>query len=153
VLIFILQFFPWVGIYPGGVPAVRQDAWDAAFGLARPDVDMGEFLAQVNDEAGEGKEGKAEGGGGFGGHGGLLSLFHPFPFFPPPFLSPISVPAEPFLNLKLPPQVQQVMPWKWAILAGLNAVLLLFLGLQLLLNFEIESKVKQAVENRAEVKQ
>src|SRR5205823_5545966 len=40
VLIFILQLFPWVGIYPGGVPVVTQGAWGAAFGSYSVDHDL-----------------------------------------------------------------------------------------------------------------
>ena len=31
-LVFILTFFPWVGVYPGGVADAWQNAWQAAFG-------------------------------------------------------------------------------------------------------------------------
>ena len=34
------------------------------------------------------------------------------------------------------------MPWRWAIITGLTAVLLLFLVLQLLVNFTLESRMK-----------
>src|SRR5205823_2069221 len=43
-LIFILQFFPWVGIYPGGVPAVTQSAYGAAFSGYTQDLDMKKFF-------------------------------------------------------------------------------------------------------------
>jgi hypothetical protein len=47
----------------------------------------------------------------------------------------------PYLSIQLPPQVQQFLPWKWAIVAGLNALLLLFVLLQFLLPFSLESRV------------
>src|SRR5690606_33028628 len=48
-----------------------------------------------------------------------------------------------FVTLNLPPAVQMLLPWRWAILFGLNAVLLLFLTLQLFLGFNIESSFKE----------
>ena len=32
-LVFILQFFPWIGVYAGSVPLTTQGAWGAAFGI------------------------------------------------------------------------------------------------------------------------
>ena len=53
----------------------------------------------------------------------------------------LAVAVLPFIKAPLPPQVQQLLPWRWAILAGLNALLLLFLGLQMVLSFGLESSV------------
>src|SRR5262249_40371394 len=44
VLIFFLQFFPWVGVFPGGVPAAWQNAWQAAFGSYGEERDMREMF-------------------------------------------------------------------------------------------------------------
>src|SRR5205823_12701853 len=40
VLIFLLQFFTWVEIAPGGIPALTQNAWQAAFGGKNVGKDM-----------------------------------------------------------------------------------------------------------------
>lgn len=38
-VIFVLMFFPWVGMYPGSVGVVTQTGWQAAFGSATVDTD------------------------------------------------------------------------------------------------------------------
>ena len=51
VLLFIFLFFPWVGVYPGGVPAVTQNAWDAAFGSTGADPDMKDMVTISETDA------------------------------------------------------------------------------------------------------
>src|SRR5205085_9444543 len=46
-LVFFLQFFPWVGLYPGGVPGVTQGAWGAAFGVYSHDHDLDPVLPSM----------------------------------------------------------------------------------------------------------
>ena len=62
----------------------------------------------------------------------------------------IAVAVLPFVHVQLPPAVANLLPWKWCILALLNAILLLFLVFQLLLNFGIESSVKEAAQVKAD---
>lgn len=156
VLIFFLQFFPWVGVYPGGVPAVTQTAWDAAFGLYTADPDMKKLFRIVTPaEAADNNEKKSKdetkevsNAPGFG----PLTFFYLIPFFLLTLVFTIFVAAQPYLTMKLPPQVEQVLPYKWSILAGLNVILLLFLTLQLLLNFSLESSVANWIETKPEFK-
>jgi hypothetical protein len=151
VLIFFLQFFPWVGVFPGGVPALTQDAWDAAFGWSKPDLDMKSQLSILEDESRKTTDGEKKETSVYLGVS-LLTLFYLFPFFVVTLIVSIFVVVQPFLNLQLPPQIQQVMPFKWAILTGLNAVLLLFLGLQMLLSFDLESRARAGIDSKAEIK-
>ncbi len=44
VVLFVLSFFPWVGIYPGGVPISTQSAWQAGFGGHSFDTELGKEL-------------------------------------------------------------------------------------------------------------
>lgn len=139
-VIFFLQFFPWFGIYPGGVPAVTQNAWGAAFNLTpSSDPDMNAVFTLPADVE---KNTTIS----------PLVLFYLFPTFLLALVVALFIVVEPFLHTQLPPQVQQLVPWKWAILAGLNALLLLFLTLQLLLNFSLESTYRDYVAKKYEAK-
>jgi hypothetical protein len=80
----------------------------------------------------------------------LLLIFYLLPFFLVTLVVSIAVAVLPFLQLQLPPAVNNLLPWKWGILAVLNAVLLLFLVLQLLLNFGLETSVKEAARIKAD---
>jgi hypothetical protein len=153
-LVFIFQFFPWVGVYPGGVPAATQTAWGAAFGSVTEDPDMKpvlrengllrteEELTKANRRRGENEKFPDT----RPGVSPLLLIYILVLFFPT-LLVTIACVVIPLLhNVKLPPFVEQVWPWRWGIVAALNAVLLLFLVLQLFLNFSIENKVKAGIE-------
>jgi hypothetical protein len=156
VLIFFLQFFPWVGVYPGGVPAVTQTAWGAAFGSYTADTDMKPLFRVITPaEASDNNEKKSKdetkevsNAPGFG----PLMFFYLIPCFLVTLVVSVFVAAQPYLSVKLPPQVEQLLPYKWSILAGLNVILLLFLTLQLLLNFSLESSVANWIETRPDLK-
>ncbi len=154
VLIFILQFFTWVGVYPGNVAAVTQNAWQAAFGGYTEDKDMKGIYEVKTEEEGkktsETKDASKEVSNKPGWS--LLTLFYLIPFFLATLLVTLAVAGLPYINnVPLPAQVQMLLPWRWAIVAGLNALLLLFIGLQLLSNFDLERKAKTWIENRPEI--
>lgn len=153
VLLFILQLFPWVGVYPGGVPVVTQSAWSAAFGdYGTPDPDMKKTFTIVTDaDAKTANESKTEGQKVVKNEPSAspLMIFYLLIFLIALIVS-IGVAVLPFVQVKLPPVVANILPWKWGILALLNGVLLLFLGLQILLNFGIESSVKEWARVEAE---
>ena len=152
-LIFVLQFFPWVGVYPGGVEAVTQNAWQAAFGLYSADLDLTSVTGKtsiyplMSEEEAKKKDDVPNKPGL-----SVLVLFYLFPFFLVTFVATLAVAALPFVKVPLPPQVQQLLPWRWAIVAGLNALLLLFLLMQLLLGFSLETNARTWIDNRPEVK-
>ena len=135
VLVFILQFFPWVGIYPGGVAAVTQNAWQAAFNSYTPDGDLDEV---VKTEFEKEKMGVS-----------TLTIFYLLLFIPT-LLITLACPLLTTFNVKLPGALQGVFPWRWGIAAALNLFVLLFLALQLLAGFSIESIVKNSVEKQLE---
>lgn len=155
-LVFVLQFFSWVGVYPGGVPAVTQNAWQAAFAGYSSDPDMKEkFRVITEKDAADLNERKKVEYKEISNEPGisLLTLFYLVPFYLVTLAFAGFVAIQPRLsNVKLPPQLAQMLPWKWTILAALNGILLLFLGLQLALNFSLESSVKTWIENKPEVK-
>lgn len=134
VLIFFLQFFNWVGIYPGGVPAVTQGAWGTAFGhySVDPDLDTGARF---------GKEDKEQPGAN------VLMIFYVLLFLVNLVLT-VGVLALTFVPVKLPPQVQQFWPWRWCIVAAANAVVFLFLALQLIVGFSLENVYTQRLEEQ-----
>jgi hypothetical protein len=157
-LVFILQFFPWIGVYAGSVPLTTQGAWGAAFGsFSRPKKTLGdEFfsaLRRTDEELATRNKSKDDSDKVRDPRPGvsLLLLFYVL-FFIPSLLITVAVAILPFLKIPFPPQVQQIMPWRWAIVAGLNAVLLLFLGLQILLNFGLESSVSAYVNSDESIK-
>jgi hypothetical protein len=159
VVIFILQFWPWVGVYPGGVPAVTQNAWQAGFAGATTDPDMASIYPGTREkDRKKSSEGRSESGEKdtkkssesrsertsreevVEPNASWLTLLYLLPFFLVTLIVTLAVAVLPFLSVQLPPQVQQILPWRWAIVTGLNAVLLLFLGLQMVLSFDLESK-------------
>jgi hypothetical protein len=78
-------------------------------------------------------------------------LFYLIPFFLLTLAASGVVVALHFVKLNLPPAVQQLLPWRWAILFGLNAVLLLFLGMQLVLGLPIENGYTELVKEELAV--
>lgn len=50
-LVFLLTFFTWVGVYPGGYRAYTQNAWEAAFGSIDSNNFAEEFLKLETDLA------------------------------------------------------------------------------------------------------
>jgi hypothetical protein len=110
VLIFFLQFFPWVGDYPGGVSVATQGAWGAAFGSPR-EVSSANVLTLFYL---------------------LLFLFGALP------LTVFCIVLD-FVPVKLPPHIKALLPWRWGIVSVVNLVVFLFLLLQLLVGFSLES--------------
>ncbi|HEY7312414.1 MAG TPA: hypothetical protein VH643_23825 [Gemmataceae bacterium] len=141
-LVFVLSFFNWVGVYPGGVPAVTQNAWQAAFGLHSLDGDMekkfGQFLKDDNSNYKPGVS--------------VLTIFYLLLFFPTLFVTVASV-AIGMVPLKLPPGVEKLLPWRWGIVAAANLILFLFLGLQLLLGFSLETRYAEWVDKQIDSKE
>jgi hypothetical protein len=140
-LVFILLFFNWVGVYPGGVPAVTQNAWQAAFGLSSLDGDMeekyGSFLKDDKDK--------------YKPSVSVLTIFYLLLLFPTLFVTVASV-AIGMIPLKLPPGVEKLLPWRWGIVAAANLILFLFLGLQMLLGFSLDNRYAEWVDKQVESK-
>lgn len=147
VLVFILHFFPWVGVYYGGIEVTSQGAWSAATGMAgKPDTDMSQFFSFVKDAEAQ-EDFKDKNASGNDPQFSLLLFFYLIPLFFAGLAASIAVVALPHIKAPLPPQVQQVLPWKWAIVAGINGLLLLFVLLQFVLPFSLESRVTAYVNS------
>jgi hypothetical protein len=145
-LVFVLQFFPWVGLYPGGVPGMTQSAWGAAFGSCNPDPDLAPVLQSM--QKGEKPEDNAIPGAS------VLTIFYLLLFFPALVVTVAVLLYD--LNVipvKLPPQVDKLLPWRWGIVAVVNLVLLFFLSLQLLFGFSLDSRYRDWVEHQVQSKE
>jgi hypothetical protein len=131
-LIFILQFFDWDGLYLGGVPAVTGNAWYAAFGAYSVDGDLKSRVPFIEDE--KHKPGAS-----------VLTIFYLLLFFPALVVTVASVVIT-MVPIKLPPQVEKLLPWRWGIVAAVNLILFLFLGLQVLLGFSLDGRYREWVD-------
>ncbi|HTU16605.1 MAG TPA: hypothetical protein VMG10_00970 [Gemmataceae bacterium] len=138
-LVFVFQLFDWDGLYPGGVPAMTGNAWSAAFGTYSVDGDLknrvdfksrGRFIDDEKHKPGA----------------SILTIFYLLLFFPVLVVTIGSV-VMTMVPIKLPPQVEQLLPWRWGIVAAANLILFLFLGLQVLLGFSLDSRYKDWVDS------
>jgi hypothetical protein len=153
-LIFVLSFFTWVGIYPGGIPAATQGPWSAAFGMLTVDADLTggerEFKVVTAKDVQDAKDAKDAKDLPVSTEpsASVLILFYLLPFLLVGMVVSIAVVALPFIKVPLPPAVQQLLPMKWLIVMGLNVVLLLLLTLQMLLSFSLETTFAAWVERQ-----
>ncbi len=151
-LIFVLSFFPWVGIYPGGVAAVWQNAWQAAFAYYGEDKDMqseagpGYKIVSENDlkKKDESDKVKVVDNRPTWSPGLVLYLL----LFLFTLAVTVLVTVVGLLPIKLPPPMQQFLPWRWAVVAGLNLLTLLLLSLSLVFGFSLENKFTEYYKAR-----
>jgi hypothetical protein len=131
VLIFFLQFFPWVGLYRADKSIGTQNAWQAAF-------NGGAFDPLALNLGPEGKPAKEEGPGisGWTIWYVLLFLLLALP------LTVFSLVLH-FHHVKLPAEVARFVPWRWGLVAVVNFVVFLFLALQLAVGFSLEARPRE----------
>ncbi len=134
-LVFFLQFFDWVGLYPGGERAEAGNAWQAAFGAYSVDGDLKGLVPFVEDE--KYKPGVS-----------VLTIFYLLLFFPALAVTVASVVIPMIPVSKIPPQVNNLLPWRWGIVAAANLIVFLFLGLQLLSGFSLDSRYQDWVAQK-----
>lgn len=134
VMVFFLQFFDWDGLYPGGEPAQTGNAWRAAFGAYAVDGDLKNLVPFTDDE-------KYKPGVSF------LTIFYLLLFFPALAVTVASVVVTMVPTKQLPPWAKDLMPWRWGIVAAANIIVFLFLVLQLLLGFSLDSRYRDWVDN------
>jgi hypothetical protein len=129
VLIFILQFFPWVGVYPGGVHVESQGAWGAAFGKVTVDEDAGKDVPVKEDDVGV----------------SALTMVYILLFVILALPVTIAAIVFRFAPHLVPSGLRPMLRWTWGIVAAVNVLVFFFLFLQLLVGFSIESKYKEEV--------
>jgi hypothetical protein len=132
VLIFILQFLPWVGVYPGGVAAIYQGAWGAAFGSVTVDEDLGKGAPLKEEDVGV----------------SILAIFYILLFVILALPVTIGAAVVKFLPDKLPAGIRPILSWTWGIVAAVNVLVFFFLALQLLVGFSVESKFHETVTDK-----
>jgi hypothetical protein len=152
VLIFIVQFFPWVGVYPGGVAAAWQGAWGIAFAAYGEEKDMDSVFRFTTDaDLTKSKDAKDDEKVKDNRPGvGVLMIFYLLPFFFVTLIVTVGVVVVTVVPIVLPPSLEQWMTMRWTIVTGLNAVTFLFLVLQLLLGFPLENTLKEWQADRLE---
>ena len=131
-LVFVLTFFAWTGVYPGGVPDAWQNAWQAAFAGYSTDPDTASVVPPFPKDAEPGLD--------------FLLIFYVLLLIPA-LLITIACLALQFVGpAKLPPALYPLLPWRWGVVAALNLVLFLFLLLQLVFGFSLENTVIAAAD-------
>jgi hypothetical protein len=141
-LIFVLTFFPWVGVYPGGVADAWQNMWQAAFGGYSIDPDV--VVASPPFPKYTEKDAEKTTEPGYN----VLLIFY-FLVLIPTVLIALGCLALRFMPpAKVPPAAHPVLPWRWGIVAGLNLILLLFLVLQIVLGFSLVNNVLAATNSQ-----
>jgi hypothetical protein len=140
-LVFLLSFFPWVGLYPGGVPVVTQSAWQAAFSSEWTDKDYVEALKT----AGESRTAADPGASG------LLIVYVLLLILV--LLLTLAAVQYALRVLKLPAALERVRPWRWGIVAAVAALALVFLVIQEIASFPLEARVAEETDKALEDRQ
>jgi len=140
VIVFILMFFPWVGYYPGGVGVATQNAWQAAFGSCSFDPDL-EKMPPLSISNEKGKEDRIQPGAS------VLLIFFVLIFL----LALVAVLGAAALGIlpgPLPPRVEQLRPWRWAIVSGITLLAFLLFAFQLVGGFNLANALRDRVEKQ-----
>jgi hypothetical protein len=135
-LVFIMSFFPWVGVYYSGYGVITQSAWGAAFGGYTVD-DTYEFHSTWDKNTPDKDKPGVE----------VLMIFFLLLGLLPAVLLALLVVALPQIkhNFEMPPGVEVLEPWRWLAVTGTVLVALLFLFLQAVTSFSIEAKSREKV--------
>jgi len=151
VLVFVLTFFNWVGMYPGGVAGLTQNAWGAAFNSQSKDEVFNKNVKKMVDDGGSTtKELKFLTEDGPGEVAAWMIVFVLVLV-----LAVIVAVGGALTHLKmvpvqLPPSAEPLLSFRPLIVAGLSFLLLMFVVVQLLAGFPLENKVHSAVEKAAD---
>lgn len=157
VLLFILWFFPWTGVYPGGHAVYTQTPLQAIWaGYSINPVGEKVFRTdrEIQELAKRAAEGKSDGDDATPPFRRALDaairlnmrmLLYILPLLLGLVLAitPLVVQHKP---LRLPPALETIWPWRTAILTGAIGLATLVLLLQLFLGFGLESGITGMVE-------
>jgi hypothetical protein len=140
-LFFLLLFFPWVGMHPGGTQVYSQTGWGTAFGSYWSNPVWERVAA-----AGRDRKAAATAAEPITPGASAPMLIYVL------VLLVLALPAAVLFVLlvaapaTLPPAVQRYKPWRTTILGGLVLFLTLLLVLQLLWGFSLENAVLARAE-------
>ena len=131
-LAFILTFFPWNGLYPGGYSAYTQGAWGSLFASLTADL-VSEDELKIEDDL------KSR----------LHSSWFLLPYLVllfPTLLLTVAGPVADLAKIKLPPPLEKVWQFRPALLGVLSIVTLLFLLAQWASGFGLQRAVHDKIE-------
>jgi hypothetical protein len=130
-LLFLMLFFPWTGVYPGGYGIYTQNGWQTLGGLSRDPVGIEALGASKPIDDGVGAN--------------WIMVFYILLLIVALVLvfAPLVVTHG---TLKLPPIVQQYWPWRLAALGASLAIALLILLAQNWIGFGVERAVSAHVD-------
>jgi hypothetical protein len=135
-LVFILLFFPWVTLAPGGDTAASQSAWGIAFGSFVPDPPW--LRAYQTTHAGF-QASDLDPSVGF------LQLFFILFIVVALALAVLCVLVA-RRSVVLPPALAPLIPWRSVLLAAVILVSILLLMFQTLLGTSLENKARKVAE-------
>jgi len=126
-------FFSWNGAYPAGHGVYTQSAWGALTGDRTTDP-VGDKVLKLDPEkpADDQVPLKRQ------IDSNLLMIPYLMLLLLTAVLAVVST-TYPMLHLKLPPQVQKILPWRMAIVAGLALILTMLLAIQWARGFGLEN--------------
>lgn len=136
ILVFLLTFFPWVGMYPGGLGVYSQTAWQAAFGAHWSDP---VFWKKVMEPKGDSPAPGVS----------LFTLVFLISFVPAIVLA-VAMHILPHTQVKLPPVLQKLWPFRSGLLGGLTVLAIFFLLMQLAFGFSLEDKFEEGIRKTYE---
>lgn len=137
-LVFVLLFFSWVAMAPGGDTAVTQNGWQIAFGSSDPDTRW--LRAYQQSHSGFTKETIAP------GFGGLMILFLLVYLL---LAVPLSILCVLVARkaVALPPALAPLIPWRSGLLALAITAGFFLLLLQIMLGVSLEGKARDVAES------
>jgi hypothetical protein len=130
-LAFILTFFSWNGLFPGGYSAYTQSAWGALFASMSWDP-VAEDALKIKDDLYSRL------------HSSWFLFFYLFLLFPTVLLA-VAGPVVELAKIKLPPAVQQFWHFRPAALGVLCVLTLVFLLAQWASGFGLQRAVQEKV--------
>jgi hypothetical protein len=139
----ILTLFSWNGVFPGGHSAYTQSAWGALFGGHSYDPVADKVLKF--EAAGEDRKplGKLI-------HSNWLMLLY-LPLLLAGVAFAVAAVLLPRLQIQLPPQAEQLIPWRMAAVAGVAFILTGLLALQMMRGFGLENAIVEEFDAKLQV--
>jgi hypothetical protein len=131
-LVFVLTFFSWNGLFPGGYSAYTQNAWGGLFATLSWD-EVAEDEMQLKEEL----------------RNRLHTSWFLFPYLLlllPTLAVAVAGPVVDVAKVKLPPNVEQLWHFRPALLGALCVISLLFLMAQWASGFGLQRAVQSKIE-------
>ena len=145
-VIFILLFFSWVGMYPGGVGVITQTGWESAIGSTTVDKAWYDYAKDSRTKYWEKYYGPDVDPLTKPGVS-ILLIFFVLILIPAVLASLVSLGiTAKLLPIAVPPPLQAFWPMRSLFVGGLALATLLFLLVELFYGFPLEHKARGQVE-------